>query len=961
MRYNHTILNVVACALGALPTVILTSCAKEDWDWLVGTPINVVAVQETTRSASDIQTGSFEAGTEINAYYRVHNDTEEGESLGNSPTTLTASAPDANGKNVLTPDVQPYYPQSGTVDIYALYPIDESVLTNNSTSFTVQANQSSDANYKLSDLMWAGVTGQSKTQADVALTFSHLMSKIVIDVTAKEGVKIESVKLTNTKLTVPLNNLKKSTRSLGEASATGTITIGSDAAGTTHIGGAALFPPQTIQANFIEVVTKDYGTATYSVDKTFESGKQYIVNLTVTRQQIGCTTTITDWNSDGGNIAVPPGSSAGLKIEHIPDTMYTEGKAIEPELHITYTPNSEDGETGDTYTLTADDYDVEYFNNTNVGAASVIIKGKKNDKIDSQLASSISQIKAITSFNITTATGSIDYEDENKTIDYVYYGTVENTLNKHGGDGNFTYKSSKENVATVAPTGVVTIKGVGTTVITANMDNQGNYTAATASYTLTVNPRKISTAETAGEIVVTPSVTSVPYNGLPYQPSVTVTDKGRTLQKGVHYTTEYANNTNKGTATITIKGMGVYDATDTYKTTTTFTITQVAAGLEMDNTDVTLPDGFSITRKATTKFGTITYSSDKPEIATVTDGVVTAVSTGTAKITAQVTTDSPGNYPTTSISFNVIVIASEWIYDYNGKVQSWTCPITGVYKLAAYGAQGGSSALSAGGHGAYVAGQLKLTANQVIYMYVGQQGLDITTASATQGGWNGGGQYSGTNATGTNQTHYCGGGGATDFSLQGTAESTSWDNEAHWKSRILVAGGGGGALYRIVSTNYQFIGGGGGGGAYEGETGYGGAKPGGGGTLNAAGTIAASGTYAVAASFGKGGNYNGTYSAGLGGGGWYGGASGATDGSVTEDSSTNTYSRQGSGGGGSSYIWSSANKSYYSGHGTNNAPEVPSGSVMSQPTDFYLTPAGMTVGARSGHGRAVITYMGEEE
>lgn len=962
MRYR-TIYKIVACILGTLQIVITSSCAKDDWNWLIGTPINVVATPAATRSAADIQTANFEAGTAINAYYTITG----GDAISNTPTILTASAPDASGKNVLTPDVQPYFPQSGTVDIYALYPIDASVLTNASTSFTVQADQSSDDNYKLSDLMWAGITAQAKTENDVPLTFAHLMAKIVVDVTAKEGVTISSVKLTNVQRTINFNAAPSAASlTLGaignETSADNkNITIGTDATGATHIGGAALFPPQTIAANFIEVVT-NYGTAIYSIDKLFESGKEYTVKLTVTRQQIGSTTTITDWKSDGGNIAVPPGSSAGLKIEHIPDAMYNEGNAIEPELTITYTPNAEDGEDGDTYTLTDADYDVEYFNNTNVGTATVIIKGKFNPAIDSQLASSISQIKAITSFNITTATGTLNYSETSKTVDYVYYGTVENTLNKHGGDGNFTYTSSKENVATVdRTTGVVTIKGVGTTTITANMDNQGNYTAATASYTLTVNPRKISTAETAGEIVVTPSVTSVPYNGLPYQPSVTVTDKGRTLQKGVHYTTEYANNTNKGTATITIKGMGVYDATDTYKTTTTFTITQVAAGLEMDNTDVTLPDGFSITRKATTKFGTITYSSDKPEIATVTDGVVTAVSTGTAKITAQVTTDSPGNYPTTSISFNVIVIASEWIYDYNGKVQSWTCPITGVYKLAAYGAQGGSSALSAGGHGAYVAGQLKLTANQVIYMYVGQQGLDITTASATQGGWNGGGQYSGTNATGTNQTHYCGGGGATDFSLQGTAESTSWDNEAHWKSRILVAGGGGGALYRIVSTNYQFIGGGGGGGAYEGETGYGGAKPGGGGTLNAAGTIAASGTYAVAASFGKGGNYNGNYSAGLGGGGWYGGASGATDGSVTEDSSTNTYSRQGSGGGGSSYIWSSANKSYYSGHGTNNAPEVPSGSVMSQPTDFYLTPAGMTVGARSGHGRAVITYMGEEE
>lgn len=973
--------------IGAVSLLLLTSCAKDDWNWLIGTPINVVAISDknTTRSAADIQTGNFEAGTEINAYYSVTG----GDAIGHAPTVLTASAPDANGKNILTPDVQPYYPQSGTVDLYALYPTDPSVLTNESTSFTVQADQSSDANYKLSDLMWAGRTAQAKTENDVELTFSHLMSKIVLDVTAKEGVTISSVKLTNVQRTINFTAAPSaSTLTLGAigtetAADKKTITIGEVTNGATHIGGAALFPPQTIAANFIEVVTKDYGTALYSVNKTFESGKQYTVKLTVTRQQIGCTTTITDWKSDVGSIAVPPGSSAGLKITAIPDQEY-DGTAKTPPLTITYTPNAKEGQTASTYTLTSADYDVEFFNNTKVGTATVIISGKQNSGIDSQLSSSISKIKALTSFNITTATGNIAYDEDSKTVDYVYYGTVTNVLKKNGGDGNFTYSSSKENVATVdRTTGVVTIKGVGTTTITANMDDQGNYTAASSSYTLTVNPRKISTAVANGEIVVTSSVSSVPYTGQQYTPAVTVTDKGRMLEKGVHYNATYTNNTNHGTATITIKGEenGVYDATDTYKTTTSFTITQAPAGLSMTNGDnVTLPIGFKFTRKATTKFGTIKYSSSDNSVATVTaDGIVEGVAAGTATITAYIDqTGVNGNYTTPSLTYTVEVVQSYWSYGFTGEVKSWTCPLTGIYKLEAFGAQGGTCGGFNGGRGAYIAGQLRVEKDQVLYIYVGQAGKTVTvygdpygTEEGDQGGWNGGGYFTTTAYTSTTDTksqhNFCGGGGATDFALSGGA---AWNTTNHMNTRILVAGGGGGALYREYDpNNYKFTGGGGGGGAPIGETGYGGSKPGNGGTLTAGGS--AGSTDATAGSFGYGGNYAGTnntkvysayLSAGMGGGGWFGGGSGGTDAANEDADKTDSsgkaapnLSRQGAGGGGSSYIWSSVDKY----NGETYASKWPS-NVTKPDTKFQMTLVGFIEGARSGNGEARITYMGAE-
>ncbi|MCR5134416.1 MAG: hypothetical protein K6B12_02150, partial [Clostridiales bacterium] len=63
---------------------------------------------------------------------------------------------------------------------------------------------------------------------------------------------------------------------------------------------------------------------------------------------------------------------------------------------------------------------------------------------------------------------------------------------------------------------------------------------------------------------------SFAYTGAAITPAVTVTDGAATLTKGTDYTVAYANNTNVGTATITITGSGEYAGTvkKTFKITT---------------------------------------------------------------------------------------------------------------------------------------------------------------------------------------------------------------------------------------------------------------------------------------------------------------------------------------------------------------------------------------------------------
>ncbi|MFI3211270.1 MAG: glycine rich domain-containing protein, partial [Peptostreptococcaceae bacterium] len=116
-------------------------------------------------------------------------------------------------------------------------------------------------------------------------------------------------------------------------------------------------------------------------------------------------------------------------------------------------------------------------------------------------------------------------------------------------------------------------------------------------------------------------------------------------------------------------------------------------------------------------------------------------------------------------------------FPYRGEVQSFTAPMDGVYKLEAWGAEGGdnqyywgqtvslhgASDVQTSNNGAYAQGQYYLSKGDTIYIYVGGRGQDemsdrgAHTNRFQNGGWNGGGNGFGAASAG--------GGGATDFRL----------------------------------------------------------------------------------------------------------------------------------------------------------------------------------------------------
>ena len=249
-------------------------------------------VNGMTRAAQNLNEGTFDSGESVKV--RISN-TGAGEWTDYTFTTGSAGT-------MTAPTPAPYYPAGAqNIDIVAYYPATAG------TSFSVAADQTADASYKASDLMFASVTDQAKQAEAVNLAFSHKMAKLCVNITAGQGVgSITSVSILNVKPTVSFN---QATGAVGSASGDATTIAISN-------NGAAVIPAQTIDGGLLSIVT-DKGTATYSVaSKAFAAGQLYTLNITVNLRAVGTTTAITGWTSEGTvtvNPVVNQKTPAGLE------------------------------------------------------------------------------------------------------------------------------------------------------------------------------------------------------------------------------------------------------------------------------------------------------------------------------------------------------------------------------------------------------------------------------------------------------------------------------------------------------------------------------------------------------------------------------------------------------------------------------------------------------------------------
>lgn len=242
----------------------------------------------------------------------------------------------AKGDNTFTGSAR-YFPQSGeALNIYALHGHFGTDMREDITDFpasglihTVSADQTTTVEYAKSDLLYAAEKSVARTGASggtkrLVLNFYHLLSKVEIALKAGTGLTRNdlngaTVTLMNTKLKADFrpeqdNEISDGTTRAAMVRPAATentpepilipakVIPGDDFSGADY--AEAVIVPQTIgdagEIPFIKVNLASGRELYYKINnKTFESGKKYIFNITVNLPGLEVTSGIEDW-ADGG-------------------------------------------------------------------------------------------------------------------------------------------------------------------------------------------------------------------------------------------------------------------------------------------------------------------------------------------------------------------------------------------------------------------------------------------------------------------------------------------------------------------------------------------------------------------------------------------------------------------------------------------------------------------------------------
>ena len=307
--------------LFATAVVALAACSSnEEIDHITSCEIKLSStLLVQTRAAQDIQSTAFDSGETVAVFINEN-------TSGTASTTYEQPLKYTTGTGgALTTTTTQYFPQNGNgVTIYAVYPYDagkEVTVSEESAPFSVQSDQSTDENYKASDLMVGSPTTTDKvvyrTTDEVALQFSHCLSKINVNISAGAGVNEEDLQGAIVTIYTGTNNASfnvqsgvvTAVESQGQAAmpsvSLGALTVTEDAG---PIGMSGIIIPQTIQggSQFITIRTTGQTLATYSYSiptgaaKQFEAGYAYTYNITVLKSGLTVdNTTISPWQNGG--------------------------------------------------------------------------------------------------------------------------------------------------------------------------------------------------------------------------------------------------------------------------------------------------------------------------------------------------------------------------------------------------------------------------------------------------------------------------------------------------------------------------------------------------------------------------------------------------------------------------------------------------------------------------------------
>ena len=502
----------------------------------------------------------------------------------------------------------------------------------------------------------------------------------------------------------------------------------------------SVFYKNNINAGTAEVTIVGGGNYKGSIDKTFNIAAMSIENMTIEvisdetytgfpivpsvsvtngETALNSETDITVSCSDNTNVGeasvliegvgnycgilnsafnIVPKDGSALTVEPVEDAVYTGGP-IEPSIVI------RDGEV----TLSEDQYDISYSNNTAKGEASILIQYKGNYTGTGNATFNIvsKTVDSLTINDIPEAeyTGSPIYPTvtvyDGETVvsedDYkIYFSSNTNAgeatirvegQNNYSGSKNFTFKINAKDISGFNLSGITgEMTFTGSEITQSVVVSDGNTDLGSSDYDVTysnninVGEAKVTVegkGNYKGKIEATFSITrkdfgTVTVDSIPDQaftesyicPEITVKDGSRTLVENTDYKVSFSDNKAIGEGQITVNGIGNYDGTKTV----TFKIVQKnVTALDISAISSQTYNGSAITPKPTVKNGNTTLKEGTDYSISYSNNVNAG--------TATVTITGKGNYKgSKSVSFSIskktvsgLTISSVSAQDHTGK------------------------------------------------------------------------------------------------------------------------------------------------------------------------------------------------------------------------------------------------------------------------------------------------------
>lgn len=309
----------------AAAVLALTACSNEeentnkDWNEEIRLCTQNLMM---TRAGSDIQSTQFAANEQIDVF--VYD-------VADQMTYTRPAVYTADGQGGLTTSPAQLWP-SGTgsaINLYAFYPSgavkEENFIGEDEEPeffFEVAQDQSTEAGYKASDLMFGGSINPNggyqeiaRTNSTVPLTFYHMLSKINLNVTLGEALSEQVNSISS--ISAKIKNVSPEAQFFGIISSSPLqpsmewggdpidINVGDLTREDGIYSGSAIIPPQMVESgNVLFSITITYNdnssrTLTYTTSGdgiNFDSHYVYNFNITANVWGLSLSTTIEPWS-----------------------------------------------------------------------------------------------------------------------------------------------------------------------------------------------------------------------------------------------------------------------------------------------------------------------------------------------------------------------------------------------------------------------------------------------------------------------------------------------------------------------------------------------------------------------------------------------------------------------------------------------------------------------------------------